>query len=472
MAPNTSPPDGRPEPGQRASVEITTMGSHAVGIARLDGFTLMIERAIPGDVAEVEITRAHPRYAEGEVVSLQTPSVHRAEPACPHFDECGGCDWLNMNYPAQVLFKTQTAKDQLERLGKLTLPADWEVIRAGKAMEYRDKLEFALCQTESGVKPAFHGRAQGEQGHSTLIPITQCLLAPPAFTALATKAAQLLEKIALAAQAPPVVHRVTVQGTANHKGTGLALLLHCGEDTQPQVLAEAAMKLEDDLKEDFPTLVSIGTTYKQGTGAKSFRDWQALTGKEMLEKNVGGRTYLAPLAGFFQVNAAQAAKLIDHLLEKIPAHVPPGSVLFDLFCGAGLFSMPLVERGYAVVGAERNREAIRAARASAKELPQDGKNHFHTVDLEQNNALEVLADKEAMPEAILVNPPRKGLPKNLARSINHIKPKTIFYVSCNAATLARDANRLAPLYELNSLKGFDLFPQTHHLELIAVFTRK
>jgi 23S rRNA (uracil1939-C5)-methyltransferase len=143
--------------------------------------------------------------------------------------------------------------------------------------------------------------------------------------------------------------------------------------------------------------------------------------------------------------------------------------VFDLYCGVGLFTLPLAARGFSLVGVERDPDAVRAARETARAL-QPGRCTFDGVDLEHPGALERLVAKYGRPMGVIVDPPRRGLPAGLIRELLEAAPPWLIYVSCDGGTFARDAARLGPRYRLEALQGFDLFPQTHHLELVGRFT--
>jgi tRNA/tmRNA/rRNA uracil-C5-methylase (TrmA/RlmC/RlmD family) len=175
---------------------------------------------------------------------------------------------------------------------------------------------------------------------------------------------------------------------------------------------------------------------------------------------------------FFQVHPAQAEPLARYVLEQVTQQVPPGATpaprVFDLFCGAGLFALPLLAQGYAVAGAEMSRAAVRAAQrgAVAAGFAADG---FQLADLERPQALRKLIRVHGHPQAVIVDPPRRGLSARLAADLASTAAPLLVYVSCDPGTFARDAARLAARYGLTGLRGFDFFPQTHHLELVGTF---
>jgi 23S rRNA (uracil1939-C5)-methyltransferase len=165
--------------------------------------------------------------------------------------------------------------------------------------------------------------------------------------------------------------------------------------------------------------------------------------------------------------------LVTYVLGEFARRLPTQGALrvLDLFCGAGLFTLPLLQAGYAVTGAEMSRSAVRAAERSAKLAKLDS-SVFCALDLDKPQALRQLVRDAGHPAAVLLDPPRRGLSPRLTGDLVATGPNLLVYVSCDAGTFARDAKKLAERYSLEALRGFDLFPQTHHLELVGTFVRK
>jgi 23S rRNA (uracil1939-C5)-methyltransferase len=201
---------------------------------------------------------------------------------------------------------------------------------------------------------------------------------------------------------------------------------------------------------------------------------------------VGAWSYRAPPEAFFQVHPAQAARLVSHVIECVnrhgaARHTPPEAepiAVLDLFCGVGLFTLPLAAAGHRVLGLELAGHAVRAARRTAREAQERGgfgsgrRPEFKVRDLDAKGALEEAAKSFGQPDAVVADPPRRGLSGHLVHSLLALRPPSIVYVSCDGGTFARDAGRLAERFALEHVMGFDLFPQTHHLEVVGIFTAR
>jgi 23S rRNA (uracil1939-C5)-methyltransferase len=203
-------------------------------------------------------------------------------------------------------------------------------------------------------------------------------------------------------------------------------------------------------------------------------------GPARLIKRVHGRAYRVPHTAFFQVNLELAGALVAHVVEQVqqaPGEAAPEQAagearpVFDLFGGVGLFALPLAERGRRVVGVDSDREGLRAAEETARGLGLTGCT-FQRADLERPGALERVLAQHGPAAAVVCDPPRRGLAATLVAALQAAAPPVIVYVSCDGGTFARDAARLAPAYRLTTLRAFDLFPQTHHLELVGTFVRE
>jgi len=213
-----------------------------------------------------------------------------------------------------------------------------------------------------------------------------------------------------------------------------------------------------------------------------------------LVKVLGEWRYHTSAEGFFQVNPAQVVPLVEHVVASVvgepegnasgedaadatPAAGDAGSgAVLDLYCGVGLFSLPLAGRGLTVAGVEWDAGAVDLAQRNAqaarrtKQIPSKGRLSFERRNLERPEVLPRLARKHGPLRAVVLDPPRRGLSADLIQALLKLAPPRIVYVSCDGGTFARDAARLAPRYRLDSLTAFDLFPQTHHLETVGVFT--
>jgi 23S rRNA (uracil1939-C5)-methyltransferase len=440
-------------------------------VARAGGKAVLVERGIAGETVAAEIIEEHPRYALARVAEVLAPSPDRVAPPCPHFDPCGGCHWQHLRYEAQTALKRQVAQEQLERIGRVAAPAGWAIVPAERPLEYRDKLELVPVRAPEGWRCGMHG----EKGAP--VPIQRCLLAPAEFSRLASAALAALSTGPGAAPgpgegAPMGITRLTVQGgLTSTDAPALALTLHARTPGQAAALAAQSALLLERLRLEFPRLAMIAVI--TGGDEEQPGRIRVAAGEGVLYKAAAGLRFPVSPGTFFQVHPAQAGRLAQYVTGQVAARLPPAGAprVLDLFCGAGLFTLPLLQAGYAVTGADAAPAAVRGAQRAARlaGLPAQG---FRVLDLERPGALRTLIREAGHPEAIVVDPPRRGLSARLAEELVLAAPALLIYVSCDPGTFARDARRLGQRLALRDLRGFDLFPQTHHLELVGTFIRR
>jgi len=482
MALSTTPPPGssRLVPGQRLTVRLERPAAQGRTVAIRDGMALLVSRGVPGEEVEAEVDKVAARHALAHVVSVRSAAPERIEPPCPHFAHCGGCDLQHLAYPAQLALKRQVFLDQLSRIGRQEAPS-FDVAPAPAPLRYRDRLDFLLRRDGDGLRPAFHGAHGGPA-----LPVADCRLAAEELTRLAQDIADALTR--LPAEATP--ERVQVQAFAQEGASAFAATLVAATSASARALARLRERWLPPLLADRPALIHVAIAVQSGKNGRSIGEFEAdesddsgaatvLHGAPLLARRVGSWSYRVPPQAFFQVDAAHAVRLVLHVMEELNRRLgggAAGQAVFDLFCGTGLFSLPLAAAGYRVLGIEASAGAVRAARVSAREAQarqefgaSGRKPKFKVRDLDGKGSLEAIVGQAGRPAAVVLDPPRRGLSAHLTRSLSAVRPAVMIYVSCDGSTFARDAARLAERYTLATVMGFDLFPQTHHLEIVGTF---
>ena len=478
--------------GDLLEVVVESMGAQARGVAHLGGHTLLVAGALAGERVEAAVEKAAAGHILARTVRVVTPSPRRTASPCPHYGECGGCDFLHTSYPHQLEIKRQAAHEQLVRLGGVTPPEGWDIAACSRPLGYRDRLDFTPTpQGEAGFHPV--------KG-SLPVAVSWCRLAPPELSALAHQG--------LAYGQPGRMGREVSRLRVQQHGRGeLALLIRFFHARDGERLAREAgeflafldravdgpqgVSLADghpSMSLTSASLTSVALTWpvetrkgKKGRGAgrstpeeNPADPVQVLRGGDRLEKNLGGTRYRVAVDGFFQTNPASAETLLKLGLQGVEGGGGfPGcgsGPVFDLYCGAGLFAIPLGAGGRTVAGVESHWGAVTGGREEARRLGLDNL-AFHGWNLEEPGVWQRLTDRYGPPACVVADPPRRGLSKPLVQALAHQGPPRLVVVSCDPATFARDASRLADHYRLEKLTGVDMFPQTRHLELVGVFSR-
>ncbi|MFN8489774.1 MAG: 23S rRNA (uracil(1939)-C(5))-methyltransferase RlmD [Caldilineaceae bacterium] len=368
------------ENGQRITLELIDMAPGGEAIGRHEGLVVFVPFGLPGEQVEVEITEQKRNFMRGRIVHVLQAASARVQPLCKYFGVCGGCEWQQVAYAAQVQFKTKIVCEQLTRIGKLNAPNVLPCIPSPTAYGYRNHAR--LARSTQG-KPGY--RASGSHD---VIEVDDC---------------------------PILEEAVNVQ-----------LRQIAGQEVK---LASAEL----DLSTTSPTI------------------------------QVGDFTYQVSPDAFFQVNTQVASLLVMEVLRALS--LGGKERVLDLYCGVGLFTLPMAVQAKTVIGVEANPIATEDARRNAAAFPQV-KIITDTVE----NALKRREIRQQRWDAVVVDPPRAGVERKALASIVALHPPKLVYVSCDPATLARDAKVLCDSgYVLQVAQPLDMFPQTHHVETVVVF---
>lgn len=443
-------------------VNITDIGNEGEGIGKCeDGFTLFVKDAVIGDRVRVKIMKSKKNYAYAHLEEVLSPSADRVIPRCPIARACGGCQLQSMSYSAQLAFKTKKVKNNLIRLGGFDEGFIDSVMQPICAMEepyrYRDKAQFPFGTDRDGkiVCGFYAGRT-----HS-IIPCTDCELG-------VTQNKEVLDIIL------DYMNRYHVSPYNEETATGLirhvlirkgfatdelmvCLVVNTTEDLPAQdKLVEALAKL------DKMTSVSLSVNTEQtnvimGTTVKT------IYGSETITDRIGDVTFAISPLSFYQVNPVMTEKMYRQALEY--ASLTGNEVVWDLYCGIGTISLFLAQKASKVYGVEIVPQAIEDAKQNAV---NNGISNTEFIV----GAAEDIAPSLPRPDVIVVDPPRKGCDERCISTIIENEPKRIVYVSCDSATLARDLRILCDNgYEITSLRAFDNFSQTVHVETVCLLSK-
>ncbi len=408
---------------EEIELQLTAMAHGGSALGRHAGQVIFVPYAIPGETVRVETVESRTRWARARLVEVLEPSPHRVEPPCPYYGpgQCGGCQFQHIDYEAQARFKQGVVVDQLARVGKLNDANVQDIIGAAEPWAYRNHVQFSV--TPDGRL----GFLAADSHH--IVPVGECLLLDP-----------LLDDLWAALDMEwPQLRRLS---------------LRCGSATGDRLAIFELDHYEDfDIQVDFP----VSCTILLADG-----ETVVLMGDAHLIEYVAGREYRVSAGSFFQVNTGGAEALVTLVRNYL---APTGSeTMLDLYCGVGLFGLALAGSVGRLIGVEADSSACADFRHNAQGLEH--------VELVEGTAESVLPQLKDPVDLLVIDPPRAGAGKEVTSHIAQLGPERIAYVSCDPATLARDARTLVDNgYRLEEVQPIDLFPQTCHIESVVLFVR-
>jgi 23S rRNA (uracil1939-C5)-methyltransferase len=440
--------------GQEIEIGIDRLAYGGRGVGRLNKLVVFVNGAAPGDVVRARVARSKRTFAEADVVAVTAPSPDRVAPRCPHFGPCGGCMWQHLAYPAQARAKESVVRESLERLGGLRDVVVRPIVAAADPWYYRNKMDFSFHP--DGIL-GLHRRGDW----NAIVPIETCYLQSPESVAV-VGAVRAWARAHAVAPYDPVTRAGTLRSLVIREGRGTGDRM-VGLLTGPGPLS-AVDEFVRAVKNAAPaTSIVRGIVTGSSDGAPP-SEIEVVDGRAALEEVLLGVRYTVALTTFFQTNTAQAEQMVRYVVDR--AQPLAGRRLFDLYCGVGAFSLPLARAGATVAGVEMAVSSIDAARANARANGIEAVRFFVG---DTRVVLPAMVEEMGAPDVVVLDPPRAGAGGRVMRKIGRSGARRVIYVSCNPTTLAPDLKELLPFgYHLVDVQPFDLFPQTYHVEAVAV----
>ncbi len=475
-------PARRPERGEEIELTIDSLAHGGEGVARFgqEGYVVFVAGAIPGDRVRAFVHKRKRAYAHARAVEILEPGPERIEPRAAH----PGVPWQVLPYERQLEVKAQQVDDALRRIGHLDGFEMEEIVPAKQQWRYRNKLEYSFGHGPSGeLICGFHAPA----GWNRVIPIEDCLLA----SELGNRAREVALGWALAQRLAPWERAV---GPARDAGrAGLDTRIGPGPDGRARLrnlvvregrrtgkLQVRLVSTPGELEID-----SLATALSQALGEQALSGVLWTRTRSLAESTGGGETELvwgeshlperlgeldlriSPQA-FFQTNTEMGEALYEIAAQY--AGLSGYERVFDLYCGTGTIALTLASRAGELWGIEVVPEAVSDAADAAK---RNGVHNARFVAGDARLALPALLEQAGRPDVVVIDPPRAGLSQKVVRRIIDCQPKRIVYVSCNPTTLAPNAAQLQDAgWRLSKVRPVDMFPQTHHVECVALLQRE
>jgi 23S rRNA (uracil1939-C5)-methyltransferase len=441
----------------QATVEVGALDAEGRGVARVEGKAVFVEGALPGERVAIETLKRKPAWELARATRVERASADRVAPRCPHFGTCGGCTLQHATPSLQVAGKQRALEDALERIGRVS-PAQLLPPVHGPAWGYRTRARLSVRHVpkKGGVLVGFH-----ERKSSYVADMRECHVLPPRISALLVPLRDLVGSLTIRDRLPQI-----------------EVAIGARDDDPPVELVVLVLRvLEPPSPEDVDKLHA----FEDAHGISLWLQPGGPGSAAPLRRGAPGLVYAIPEFGlsmpfspteFTQVNPAINEVLVRRAIGLLDPR--PGERAADFFCGLGNFTLPIARRGADVVGIEGSEPLCRRARENAAHNGLDARARFEAANLFAATP-ESIAPLLPL-DKVLIDPPREGaieLCKALPPAIDERAPRRIVYVSCNPATLARDAAVLVHErgYALAAAGVVNMFPHTAHVESIALFTR-
>ena len=456
------------------NITVIDIAEEGKAVAKTDDFVLFIEKAVPGDVVDVEIYRKKRNYAEARIKSIVKPSEHRSDPFCIHFGTCGGCKWQHMTYDAQLHFKQKSVVDALTRIGKIDVSGLETILPSVETRYYRNKLEF----TFSDKRWLMDGDMRGDESFNMnalgfhipgrfdkILDIEHChLQADPSNT------------IRNSVRDYALANNLFFYNLRNHEGALRNLIIRTSTTGELMVIVVFAYADEEQiqnlmafLQTGFPEVTSLLYIINQKKNDTIFdQEIKVFTGRDHIFESMEGLRFKIGAKSFYQTNSDQAHEL--YKITREFADFKGNELVYDLYTGAGTIANFIAKHVRQVIGVEYVPTAIEDAKINS-EINNITNTKFYAGDMKDVLVPEFIAE-HGKPDVVITDPPRAGMHADVVQRLLEMEAEKIVYVSCNAATQARDIALLSEKYEVKRIRPVDMFPHTQHVENVALLTLK
>jgi len=458
------------------NIRLLSAGAKGVSVGKTEeGKTVIVSGAVPGDLVNVRVKKSKSNYVEGEAVEILEYSQDRVAPKCIHFGTCGGCKWQNIAYEKQLEFKHNEVVNNITRIGGVSGFDIIPILGSEEQYFYRNKMEFSfsnarwLTQYEISSEENF-GNKDALGFHipgmwSKILDLKECYLQEDPSN-----------QIRLAVKKYAVENGLEFYDVKAQQGFLRTLMLRQNSKGEWMVLFQLYKEMKNERIQLFDFLLSqfrqiktlVFAINSKGNDSIYDLDIQTYFGEGFLYEEMDGLKFKIGPKSFFQTNYRQALELYRKTLEF--AELTGDQVVYDLYTGTGTIAQYVAKKAKQVIGIEAVQEAIDAAIEHA-ELNGLNNTTFYAGDMKNVFNDEFLANHPKA-DVLITDPPRDGMHHKVVEQILKLSPDRIVYVSCNSATQARDIALMKDDYELVKILPVDMFPQTHHVENIALLLKK
>ena len=451
-----------------SQIEIIDIAEEGKGVAKHEDLVLFIERAVPGDVADVELYRKKKNFAEGRLVQLLKPSEFRVDPFCSHFGVCGGCKWQHMHYDAQLKFKQQAVGNALSRIGKIDVSAMEPILPSEQTTYYRNKLEFTfsnkkwLTNLDDGSEESMDALGFHVPGRfDKILKIDHCYLQQDPSNDIRNRVFEFAQE-----------KGISFYDIRQNEGVLRNLIIRTSSTGENMVIVVFAYPVDNQvellmnfIQSEFPNLTSLLYIINQKLNDTIFdQEIHVFAGRDFIYEQMEGLKFKVGPKSFYQTNSKQAYEL--YKITREFADLQGDELVYDLYTGAGTIANFVARSAREVIGLEYVPSAIEDAKVNAQ-INEITNTKFYAGDMKDILTREFIA-QHGKPDVIITDPPRAGMHAQVVERILEMESDKIVYVSCNAATQARDLELLSQKYDVLRIKPVDMFPHTQHVENVVL----
>jgi len=456
------------------NVEVIDIAEGGKGVGKVDDLVLFIQHAIPGDIVDVEIQKKKKSFAEAKVTKLISPSPHRTTAFCEHFGICGGCKWQHMTYDAQLFYKQKSVENALSRIGKVDISSMEDILPSAKTTYYRNKLEYTfsnqrwLTPEEIASNEEFERNSLGFHiplRFDKILTIDDCFLQADPSNAIRNSLSEFA-----------IRKGIRFYDLRKHEGELRNLIIRNTSIGELMVIVVFGYPEQQNINEvmsflqtSFPEITSLLYIINQKKNDTIFdQDIHTFSGRDHIFEEMAGLKFKIGAKSFYQTNSLQAHEL--YKVAKDFAGLSGAELVYDLYTGAGTIANFVARDSKKVIGIEYVPTAIEDAKINS-EINGIKNTSFFAGDMK-----DILNDEfigtHGKPDVIITDPPRAGMHPDVVEKLLEIEADKIVYVSCNAATQARDLAILNEKYIVSRIKPVDMFPHTQHVENVVLLTLK
>lgn len=452
-----------------------------LGINETDGsdknYVVFVHGSYPGDFVKARLTKIKKSFAEAVTLEIVSPSTDRVKARCKYFGVCGGCKQQDLSYKKQVEYKQKQVEEIFNKLGGFTDFIIEDILPSEDIFYYRNKMEFSFSDKRWLTKDEIASDNQFIKNFALglhipkifdkVLDVDECFLQ-----------SELSNQILNFTRIFFLNKNISVYSTKTHTGFLRNLVIRQSCYTEDLMVNLVTSEENDgllkeyskNLVENFPAITTIVNNISKKLSAVAIGDYEKVYfGNGFIYDKIGNYTFRISANSFFQTNTKQAEKLYQTALEF--AELKGNEIVYDLYSGAGTIAIYISQNAKKVFAFESVQSAVEDAKVNSG-LNNISNVEFISADLYKSFLPMVQKDNLPKPDVMIIDPPRSGMHKNTVDDVIHLSPERIVYVSCNPATQVRDIKMMTEAgYKLLKIKPVDMFPQTYHIENVALLIK-